>query len=323
MMTESFASIYLPDKRRHMLPPILSNDLCILNSYEEKRIAFTMKLILDENANIINIDFKNTAIKIAKNYVYETAECLNDPTYKLLHKLAKMQDPCVIDSHDVVAHWMIKMNEICGEKLAQCGAGIFRKAEQKNTYSILPTDLKQNTRQIMQSWLTHSVAEYVTKCGSDEIEHAIMKTQNYAHITSPIRRLVDILNQMWLIWELGLIDKEECGEKSHMFLERNLENLTKINKNMKAIKKTQQECETLYKISENPEIQDRTHRGFIMDISRDKITAYIEDLNIIISVGTPLDIKYDTVSLYSYRDFHVFVFEDEYKIKQKLRWTIL
>jgi exoribonuclease R len=313
LMTDACASIYLPDKRRHMLPPILSNDLCILNSYEEKRLAFTMVLVLDEKANIIGVDFMNTAIKIAKNYVYESAECLNDPAYKLLHQLAKMQNPHIDDSHDVVAHWMIKMNEICGDKLAKFGVGIFRKtssiAEQKQNDSVstLPSEtLSQKTREMMQLWLTHSAAEYVTTA---DAKHEIMQTQNYAHITSPIRRLVDILNQMLIIWELGLVYKATCAENSHKFLERNVENLANINKNMRAIKKTQQECETLYKISENPEIQHRSHRGFIMDITCDKITAYIEELNIIISVSTFGDIC--EYRRYSYRYFRVFVFEDE------------
>jgi exoribonuclease R len=329
LLTDSCASIYLPDKRRHMLPPILSNDLCILNSYEEKRIAFTAILTLDENANIIGVDFKNTAIKIAKNYVYETAECLADPAYKLLHKLAKMQNVNICDSHDVVAHWMIKMNEICGDKLAKSGAGIFRKtspiSEQNGSQKAdsvdktLTESLTINTRKMLQSWLTHFAAEYVT---TTDAKHEIMQTQNYAHITSPIRRLVDILNQMWLIWQLGLVEKANCTENSHRFLERNLENLANINKKMRAIKNTQQECETLYKISDNPEIQDQTHRGFIIDITPDKITAYVEELNIIISVSNLKEISVSTL-LYSYRDFRVFVFEDEYKIKQKLRWTIL
>jgi exoribonuclease R len=327
-MTDACASIYLPDKRRHMLPPILSNDLCILNSYEDVRLAFTAILSLDDKANIVGIEFKNTAVKIAKNYVYETAECLADPTYRLLYKLAKMQNPYVNDTHDTVAHWMIKMNEICGQKLADHGTGIFRKAEVKaevnldekckDSVSKIPINLTQNTRQMLQSWLTHSAAEYVAFDKENPVaKHALMQTQNYAHITSPIRRLVDLLNQTMLISELGLVT--DLKENSRKFMEKHLQNLSQINRNMRAIKKTQQECETLYKITQNPDIQDQTHRGFIIDVSRDNlVTAYIEDLNQIITVSTETQII-----RYSYHDFRVFVFEDEYKIKQKLKWTIV
>jgi len=327
-LTDACSSIYLPDKRRHMLPPILSNDLCILNSHEDIRIAFTAVLTLNNEANIVAIEFKNTAVKIAKNYVYETAECLADPTYKLLHKLAKMQNPHIHDSHDVVAHWMFKMNEICGQKLAEHGTGIFRKAEQKTaSVSTIPRDMKPNTRQMLQSWLTNSSAEYV-EFTNDPIKHQQLQTQNYAHITSPIRRLVDILNQTMLIHKLGLV---ECSENAHAFLQKHLQQLPQINKDMRAIKKTQQECETLYKITQNPQIQEQLHCGFVIDIKRDsgdpssvqdrKITAYIEDLNIIITVGTHPEIN-SQVTKYSYHNFRVFVFDDEYKIKQKLKWCI-
>ena len=340
LMTDACATVYLPDKRRHMLPAMLSNDLCILNSRDEKRLAFTMNLRLNNAGDIQNYNFENTAIHVAKNYVYESAECLVDPAYRLLYKLAKMRDDAVLNSHDVVAHWMIEMNRLCGHEMAKRGVGVFRKTTQSNQHmqanqqtQSIPVDIHPNTRRVLQSFQQGSFAEYTTIQKKDNIvKHDLMNLTNYAHITSPIRRLVDILNQMWFIWELGLVKKEKCSQMSHEFLEKHVRRLETINAQMRAIKKTQQECELLYKITENPDIQTLKHRGIILDIQinnrkneKDKkenqITAYLEALNIMITVGINPDVCGD-IEVYSYREFQVYVFEDEYKIRQKLRWML-
>ena len=350
MMTDACSTIYLPDKRRHMLPPILSNDLCTLNHHDGKRLALTTVLLLDSDANILQIDFENTAIQVCANYVYESAECLEDETYKLLRKLAKMQNAEVEDSHDVVAHWMMKMNHLCGQKMAAGkmppamqkmaagkmppamqkmapnNAGIFRitniKSDMKNDeYNAIPTEVCVKTRRVLRSWLTHTSGEYALMNG-EKMEHTMMEIANYLHITSPIRRLVDLLNQMWFIWEMGIVDKSKCSKMSAQFLQKHVNNLPKINENMRAIKKIQQECELLYIMSENPDMKNKVYRGIVINVDDvdggHEITVYIESLNKLISVGSDKKIE-----LYSYHNVCVYIFEDEYKIKQKLRWMFV
>jgi exoribonuclease R len=302
-----------------MLPPLLSEDICSLCADGEKRLAFTMDLFLDTEANIIDTKFSNTAILLSNNYVYECAELSQDPAYTILYELAKRQNASVQDSHDVVAHWMVKMNHICGQTLAQRKAGIFRKANATPTQSpnIPVGTLPENTRRIIQTYATIS-AEYVIS--SQPVEHCVMELTNYVHITSPIRRIVDILNQMWLQWELGILPKEMCSSFALDFFGKRLENLGHINDSVRSIRKLQQECETLYKIVENPSIQERAHRGIVVEIDneRKKCVVYLEELNMMITVKECVK---ECVHLYKYYEFRVFVFEDEYAIQRKLRWT--
>jgi len=63
------STIYLPDKKRPMLPTILSDCLCSLQE-NVTRIAFVMDIFI-KNDEIIDIKHSNCFIKVAKNYCYE------------------------------------------------------------------------------------------------------------------------------------------------------------------------------------------------------------------------------------------------------------
>jgi len=314
------SSMYLPDKRRPMLPPLLSENLCSLTADGDKRIALTIDISVDTNGAILTTNVSNTAIYISKNYVYESKECQEDATYKMLYKIARMQSTNIHDSHDVVAHWMMKMNSLVGQLLAENKTGIFRKAtpnETANKDKVLqiPLGIPSETRRILETWASVS-AEYVSCPDTMSTEHCVMNLQNYVHITSPIRRLVDIINQIALNFILE--DRNKFSEGALEFLKMNMENIRHINENTRTIRKTQQECDTLYKLTENPDISERNIHGIIVDIDEhlNKITAYLEELNMMITVHVEVPTE-----LYSYHMFRVYVFEDEYKIRQKLKWV--
>ena len=202
-------------------------------------------------------------------------------------------------------------------------AGIFRITKSapnpnNNNNETISREVCVKTRRVLRSWFTHTSGEYALMNG-EKMEHTMMEIANYLHITSPIRRLVDLLNQMWFIWEMGIVDKNKCSEMSARFLQKHVNNLPKINANMRDIKKIQQECELLYIMSENPDMKNKVYRGIVINVDDvdDEITVYIESLNKIITVGTNKKIE-----LYSYHNVCVYIFEDEYKIKQKLRWML-
>lgn len=66
-------SVYLVDKRIDMLPMLLGTDLCSLKPYVE-RFAFSVIWELDENANIINVDYFKSIIKSREAFAYEQAQ---------------------------------------------------------------------------------------------------------------------------------------------------------------------------------------------------------------------------------------------------------
>ncbi|HRH26453.1 MAG TPA: ribonuclease R [Candidatus Paceibacterota bacterium] len=66
-------SVYLVDRVIPMLPEVLSNDLCSLNPYEERR-AFSAVFEMNENGEIFSRWFGRTAIVSKHRYSYEDAQ---------------------------------------------------------------------------------------------------------------------------------------------------------------------------------------------------------------------------------------------------------
>lgn len=66
-------SVYLVDKRIDMLPMLLGTNLCSLNPYVE-RFAFSVIWELDEDANIVNVDYMKSIIKSREAFSYERAQ---------------------------------------------------------------------------------------------------------------------------------------------------------------------------------------------------------------------------------------------------------
>jgi exoribonuclease R len=81
------STIYLPDKKRPMLPTILSDCLC---SLQEKvtRVAFVMDVFIKDNA-IVSIKYSNCLIKVARNFCYEEASLLRNEKYMSLLDITK------------------------------------------------------------------------------------------------------------------------------------------------------------------------------------------------------------------------------------------
>ncbi|ANZ76986.1 BA75_03460T0 [Komagataella pastoris] len=75
-------SVYLVDKRIDMLPTLLGTDLCSLKPYVD-RFSFSVIWELDEDANIINVDFMKSIIKSREAFSYQDAQDrIDDPSNK-------------------------------------------------------------------------------------------------------------------------------------------------------------------------------------------------------------------------------------------------
>ena len=82
--SQRISTIYLPDKKRPMLPTILSDCLCSLQA-GTSRCALVLDLFIDRNTyEIISTKYSNCIIRVSKNFVYEEADLLVYPDYLLL-----------------------------------------------------------------------------------------------------------------------------------------------------------------------------------------------------------------------------------------------
>jgi ribonuclease R len=316
------STIYLPDKRRPMLPTILSDNLCSLKE-GETRFTFVLDLFFTKDGELIKTEYKNAAINVFKNFRYEEPILLYKTSeYSKLFEFTAKLDKTVSDSHDVVAYWMIYMNKMCGEWMANHHIGIFRSAFYKN--KIIFESLESNseidhfpldTQRVIKMW-NNTTGQYVIFDKNAILDHEVMKTKKYIHITSPIRRLVDLLNQFWISKEMGLI---KPSQDSVDFFNIWLNKMDYINESMRSIRKIQTDCEVVHRCFNNPEIMNQEFSGIVFGkiIKNDGSILYMVYLDKIKLLSRI--IVHNDIPNYSTHLFRIFLFEDEDKVKKKIR----
>ena len=319
------STIYLPDSKRPMLPSILSDSICSLTADGTAKPTFCMELRVDLNHPLIipgSIRFLNVPVKIEKNYVYESIALASDPDYQLLHRCTKTLDPDVQDSHDVVAYWMIQMNTICGNRLNQKGVGIFREVSLNREEDPEPCfkELPLNTSILLKNWKNTS-GKYTLFDDAKTIPHSALKKESYVHITSPIRRLVDLLNL--IAFQHSMVMVERISKDAETFLNTWQSRLKEINRQMHAAKKVQIDCDLLHRCTAHPEWMQHPHRGIIFDRferpdGNYSYMVHLSDLNILGRVTSQ-----EKWVNYSLLDFKLFVFQDSDKIKRKIRLAVV
>jgi exoribonuclease R len=272
-LTRRVTTIYLPDRRRPMLPSLLSDNMCSLQE-GKRRFCFVCDVTVCRGggggggAKIVDVSFKNALVEIKKNYSYNNVG--NNAEYKEIYAITKSLDKNVNQANDVIAYWMIQTNMFCANKMTKYGNGIYRSVMTKvgagggavggaEIMNDLPDDLDNGTKHVIRSW-NYTNGQYMLF--SNKVSHEMMNT-DYIHITSPIRRLVDLLNQTILLSNLGLI--RGMSDSGAAFLRRWLGELEYINTTMRAIKKVQTDCFLLQRCVEDPDILEKTYDGILFD----------------------------------------------------------
>jgi exoribonuclease R len=318
-LTDRVSTIYLPDKKRTMLPTILSDSLCSLQE-NELRIALSMDIYFDKDGNQLKtreIEYKNVVIKTRKNFVYEEKKLLKNSNYKEMMNLTKLLKPDILDSHELVEYWMIRMNTETGNHLAQNNSGIFRKATYKNDTTLdLDKVFDKNTSNFIKSW-NNTDCKYVRYEEDVVIRHDMMSVSSYVHITSPIRRIVDLLNQIILTQTKLLVKTISSNAKT--FLMKWLDQIDALNENMKSIRKVQTDCQLLFQCNNNKDWFDKTHSSILFGKTERNdgyysYTVYISELNVVTRIKTEQNIDDFTV-----HKCQLFTFNDEEHITNKIK----
>jgi len=266
----------------------------------------------------------------------------NDKSYRELFEVSCLMDDTIRNSHDIVAHWMVQTNTFTGILLAQQRIGIFRSAAYLNTdidVTMKREDLcglNDETVRVIKSW-NNTIGQYVPFNDDIDFHHTLIKnsvaknnsdvfnkvgekvasTNMYIHITSPIRRLVDLLNQIILLDQFSLVTIVSADAKK--FLADWLMQIEYINTSMRYIRKIQTSCELLSRCFHSPDLIDKDYSGVVFDkiIKNDGFITYmvyLEEMKLLSRITTQSD-----VPNYSKRLFKMYLFEDEDKIKKKIR----
>jgi hypothetical protein len=333
--SKRISTIYLPDKKRPMLPTILSDCLCSLQA-KSKRVAFVLDLELlapDNNKygniQIVNHKFSNCLVKVAKNYVYEEPDLLKNKYYtqlfdvvsQLCYKTKYVKG--IRDSHDVVCYLMVLMNYTCAKEMLTKKVGIFRSALIKKdaSVSVETNVLPDDVTQFIKIW-NSTAGQYIDISADPEvsISHELLDLDAYIHITSPIRRLVDLLNIIKFQQTFAL---HKLSDGALLFYDNWLKELEYINTTMRAIRKVQIDCNLLNLCFNSPDILEPLYDGYCFDkLERnDGLYQYIVFLPEL-KITSRVTLR-ENLDNYESRKYKLFIFTNEDKMKKKIRLQLV
>jgi len=295
-ITDKVSTIYLPDKKWPMLPTLLSERLCSLQQ-GKTRFAFVMKMEYNaETGHQIGAPiFINAQIRVSKNWTYEDPKLEKDKTYKWLRSISGKTN-----SHDVVAWWMIKMNEECANIMEK---GIFRTQTEAST-----------TNDFIARWLKlDGGGEAAKYSDTKSTGHAGLNLDHYLHITSPIRRIADIINQTLFIKDQINVS---ISPGAHRFIDKWLNKLDYMNTMTRNTRRVQMDCELLALCNQNVLVANALYVGtpISRDMTNGEYTIYVEDLRLVTYMKTNVELP-----LFETLRFQVFVFNDEARLCRKIR----
>ena len=306
-----------------MLPTILSDCLCSLQE-KNTRIAFVMDLFIDENTHTItNIQYSNCKIKVSKNYCYEEPKLLYHPAYIQLIEVTKGLSRNykyinnVRNSHELVCYLMILMNYHSAKNLLLHKNGIFRSTIINRDLSI-PEELPEDVGKFIKIW-NSSAGQYIDANSlktEQTISHDLLEMDAYVHITSPIRRLVDLLNIIQYQKNTSMV---QLSDQAEIFYNKWIHDLDYINTTMRSIRRVQTDCNLLHLCSTNPEIMQTLYEGYAFDkiIRNDGLFQYIVYLPEL-KMASRITIR-EELSNYTIRNYKLYLFHNEENFKKKIR----
>ena len=328
---ESFSrrvsTIYLPDRKRPMLPTILSDGLCSLIE-NKTRFAFTLDLHIDDG-KIIDFKFVNTKIMVVKNFRYEEKVLLENEKYTTLVDLLRTMIPHnnyltrIRNSHDVVSFMMVLMNHHTAKFMYDLRKGVFRNVivDSNASKNEIPKNLNQEVSLFFKMWNGGS-AQYIDIESVEEnthLRHDMLEIDAYLQITSPIRRLVDLLNLICIQKSLRMVT---LTEKADSFYKEWIGQMEYINTSMRSIRKVQTDCDLITLVTKDPHTLKVPHEGYVFDkMNRNGIwqyTVYIPDIKMVSKLTTM-----HSLENFEKATFQLHLFQDEDSVKRKVRLSVI
>lgn len=312
------STVYLPHCKKTMLPTMLSDQICSLQQKQKNVTMFIrFPLLSDGTIDYANVTFGNALVKVRKNYAYEEDSLLANDRYQHLYRTTKSLDSSVYDSHDVVSYWMIQVNTYLAETLYTYDIGIFRKSTLKYHERM---DIGFN-KQVCNALFHYKNAstDYVTSKDTD-LKHVVMDKELYTHITSPIRRNVDLINQLLLLYRCHHVSGLSTSAQKYLISWTG--NLDKINRDTKSIKYVQNKVQLIDTCRKYARLSDELMNGIVVEEKKGDVinhyVVFIKELQVFLPAVSDKELsEYDTCSI------KVFLFEDENHVRNKIKIQIL
>lgn len=197
---EQACTIYSPHGSRHMLPKTLSESICSLAADGTTKPCIRLDIDLMSDIKTFHLCMG----KCVKNYVYDDESLNHNEQYKILEKYAKQKKTDVLNSHDVVEFFMMLFNK---QGASIINDGIYRTTIQNET--------------------NVDFFKFRGEYTCEKKPHVILQNEYYGHFTSPIRRVVDIVNLFCLQKSLHLCDYTVQMDRFVQFWKNNIEEINR------------------------------------------------------------------------------------------------
>ena len=237
-MTERDATIYLTNRKMTMLPPMLSDNLC---SFIEKkhRFAFVMDYYFHLDGSMTS-EYNIASIIVKKNHIYDSEFLQKNEFYKKIFHFTRTIEQDICNSHNLVEYWMVKTNQTFANILYKKQDGVFLEKTDKDG-NLVPIRLDKTIYcseiDILNYYILNEVKTvYILydKLNKNNIENIEL----YAHTTSPIRRLVDVLNQIIIMNDFVKLTSDSLEYLNMKKSDRCMKKMQELTRELKRVEKS-------------------------------------------------------------------------------------
>jgi exoribonuclease R len=256
----TYSTIYLDDSQINMLN---DNETYNVYSLGKKTPKHSISLILEyEDFKLIKYYFKkcivyNNPLSYTQSETLKHVENHNiNILYNFTKKLLSTKD---ITMTKLVEHYMILYNNIGAKILYNYDNNTILRTHNCNGNIDDSNELSKYL-----SILNKNAAKY--ECNPENTKHSDLDLTYYSHMTSPIRRHVDIINQINI---LKFLNNQPIVSTNY------LDNINIFNKNLRKFYNNYKKLKLLYTIEKYIETY-----AYIINISNYKLKIYIPSLEI-------------------------------------------
>ena len=210
------------------------------------------------------------------------------------------------------------MNYHSAKELIKYNTGIFRSTVFKRDFPV-PDSIPEDVGKFIKIW-NSALGQYIDGTEIINTRHELLDVDAYIHVTSPIRRLVDLLNMIKL---QSVTNKITLSDNAEQFYKKWLNEIDYINATMRSIRKVQCDCSLLDLCHNNPKILEKEYNGYLFDriCRNDGLYQYIVFLPEL-KLSSRITLR-DCLENFENKIFKMFLFNDEEKFKRKIRLHLL
>tara|TARA_Y100000992_G_scaffold153782_1_gene102600 strand:- start:8742 stop:10256 length:1515 start_codon:yes stop_codon:yes gene_type:complete len=298
------SSIYLPDRVVNMLPNKMGTSVCGLVEGDVS-VAFAMDLHIRDNV-IYRVSYHNVLIRVDCNYRYQHTTLLKSSLYQSILTAMETLDMKVENSYKCIEKLMIYFNSKIGDSLASYKKGIYR-------YCSIEEGVVKKVPLALQDYMKWQDTHSGYALYNDTLTHYTLGVRYYTQMSSPIRRIVDMINMI----EFQL-NRNMCtlSQKTLAFKDNWLSKVDTINDTHRAIKQLESQTKLLkyYTTTQNADVL--VHEAYIVcKLADNKYKLYIPTLQ-----STGILKVFEELPLYMKINCKLCLLQDDINIVQKIRF---